>query len=376
MSKVIILLTTLILSCVSYHPMETIKSLEKDENGTFFAFTADYTTNKDSCWLEIRNGNPGIGTSYKVNIKPGNHDYILRVEEGKYSFFVECFRKWATHDKKRSVFDVKKGAIKYIGTVLVTVKFTGEKFKYSTKIKAGKRVTEFFKGLSDKRVKAVDGSGTGGLTQDEILGPIRKKLNQIRECYEIELREVSIEGKIQIRFVIDIDGTTEKAEVTHSSINNSRMESCVTSIALSWIYPRPRGNKKVTVNYPFSFNVIPNEELVLYNLKEIFDNLVPKHSKEDNLELIKQQLNQIKPCYDLAKNRDNLKGTMHFQMTVTPKGKVAKVENSQTKINEPKMNACIINAMHQFLFPEINSEESIDVKYPLTFKTGKKAGSK
>ncbi|MFK7825204.1 MAG: AgmX/PglI C-terminal domain-containing protein [Oligoflexales bacterium] len=115
---------------------------------------------------------------------------------------------------------------------------------------------------------------------------------------------------------------------------------------------------------------------MLYNLKEIFNNLVAEHSKKDILELIRKQIHQIKPCYDLVKYSQNLKGTMHFQMTVSPKGKVVKVENNQTKINESKMNACIVKTKQAFLFPEINSEENIDVKYPITFKTGKKDSPK
>lgn len=103
-----------------------------------------------------------------------------------------------------------------------------------------------------------------GLKPQEILGPIRFNLSQIRSCYEELLtRDKKATGKIAVRFLIGLKGNVESLEMPDSKngerkIEDRKMTTCVKTTIQKWVFPVPRGNppERVAVNYPFVFNPI------------------------------------------------------------------------------------------------------------------------
>jgi len=99
-----------------------------------------------------------------------------------------------------------------------------------------------------------------GLTPEEIIGSIRPNLNQIRLCYETELKKSpNLDGKISVIIVINgKNGKTKSLtfDPNKTSIKRKNMLKCVKSTISSWKWPVPRGGEDVTVNYPFVFNPI------------------------------------------------------------------------------------------------------------------------
>ena len=86
---------------------------------------------------------------------------------------------------------------------------------------------------------------------------LRANLNQIRNCYEQLLqRSPSASGKMAVNFVVGANGMVQTVGVTESTIQDSRMRSCVTGRIQRWKFPEPRGGQPVTVTYPFVFNPI------------------------------------------------------------------------------------------------------------------------
>lgn len=111
------------------------------------------------------------------------------------------------------------------------------------------------RGQTRVNVTAGDPLVSGGLTQEETMGVIRAGLNQIRHCYEKLLqRSPASSGKIKVKFSIGLNGRVSRADIVSSTISDSTMKTCVTSVVKRWKFPPPRGSSAVTVNYPFIFN--------------------------------------------------------------------------------------------------------------------------
>lgn len=96
-----------------------------------------------------------------------------------------------------------------------------------------------------------------GLTAAEILAVIKYNLPSILDCYETTLKKSpELTGKLNSRIIIAPSGKvrTCKASTLKGDITDSELTSCVAKTIKSWQFPKPRGNKEVTVNYPFAFN--------------------------------------------------------------------------------------------------------------------------
>lgn len=95
----------------------------------------------------------------------------------------------------------------------------------------------------------------GGLSQAEISQVIAGYFNQIRLCYERLLQSLpGVSGKVKVRFIIGAMGRVSQTSIVSSSISDPGMTDCMKSKIKKWSFPKPRGAKPVTVNYPFNFD--------------------------------------------------------------------------------------------------------------------------
>jgi outer membrane biosynthesis protein TonB len=100
-----------------------------------------------------------------------------------------------------------------------------------------------------------DPAVSGGLTTQEVKAVITTHLNEIRHCYEQLLqRSPNAGGKINSRFVIATTGRVTSAGIESATIQDARMQGCVTGAIQRWKFPLPRGGAPVTITYPFVFN--------------------------------------------------------------------------------------------------------------------------
>jgi len=80
-----------------------------------------------------------------------------------------------------------------------------------------------------------DGTGTVGRNQDDIQGSILKHNNSVQYCYQRELkRNPNIKGKLVVRFRITPQGTVKDVEVISSTLNNRKVERCVSNRIRRW----------------------------------------------------------------------------------------------------------------------------------------------
>ncbi len=95
-------------------------------------------------------------------------------------------------------------------------------------------------------------TATGDLDKAIIRRYIRRKLPQIKYCYEKQLLvNANLEGTVTTSFQISPTGA-----VIGASANgvDGTVSSCVASVIQSIVFPKPKGGGLVQVRYPFNFN--------------------------------------------------------------------------------------------------------------------------
>ena len=79
------------------------------------------------------------------------------------------------------------------------------------------------------------GNGIVGRNQDDIQGKILKHNSSVQYCYQRELkRNPNLKGKLVVRFTISPQGTVKKVEVISSTLNNRKVERCVSNRIRRW----------------------------------------------------------------------------------------------------------------------------------------------
>lgn len=80
------------------------------------------------------------------------------------------------------------------------------------------------------------------------------KSNAIQYCYERELQtNPELSGKVVAQWKVGLDGQVKSASVANSTINNSKVESCVTRVIKRMRFEEPDGGICI-INYPFVFS--------------------------------------------------------------------------------------------------------------------------
>jgi TonB family protein len=105
--------------------------------------------------------------------------------------------------------------------------------------------------------KVIPGKTTviGGLDKDVIAKVIRRHQGEIKYCYESELnKDPSLAGKVAVAFTIDPTGAVSDANVSETTLNNSKAEQCMISRIRRWKFPEPKGGGVVSVTYPWLFS--------------------------------------------------------------------------------------------------------------------------
>jgi outer membrane biosynthesis protein TonB len=98
------------------------------------------------------------------------------------------------------------------------------------------------------------GTGGSGLDKQVIDSIVRKRQDRIRLCYERQLNFVpNLAGKVTVQFVIGTEGQVRKSTIIEDTMNNKAVKECITTEVSQWIFPKPKGNTDVVVDYPFVF---------------------------------------------------------------------------------------------------------------------------
>ena len=91
---------------------------------------------------------------------------------------------------------------------------------------------------------------SGRLAPEIIQTVVRKSYAGFRKCYELGLgRNPALEGRVNARFVIGLDGTVTNAENGGSDLNDPEAIACIIGHFYTIKFPPPDGGI-VTVVYP------------------------------------------------------------------------------------------------------------------------------
>jgi outer membrane biosynthesis protein TonB len=105
---------------------------------------------------------------------------------------------------------------------------------------------------SAPQIRIGNASATGDLDKNIIRRYIRRKLPQIRHCYEKELLvKTSLSGTVVVQFQISPGGAVQGASA--AGMGDSSVENCVAGAIKSIQFPKPKGGGYVNVRYPFIF---------------------------------------------------------------------------------------------------------------------------
>jgi hypothetical protein len=107
-------------------------------------------------------------------------------------------------------------------------------------------------------VKAPDppprGKPGGRIAPEVVQRVIRANFGRFRRCYEDGLRNCpNLQGRVAVRFVIDVDGSVKRPRDGGSDLADTRVSACVVESFREIRFPEPEGGT-VTVVYPIMFS--------------------------------------------------------------------------------------------------------------------------
>lgn len=88
----------------------------------------------------------------------------------------------------------------------------------------------------------------------EIRISVQKQMSRIRQCYQRELqRQPDLAGRVTVWFLIDTDGSVNRARLKESTMNNIVVEDCIVDEVKAMSFSKPQAGKTVPVSFPFNF---------------------------------------------------------------------------------------------------------------------------
>lgn len=97
-------------------------------------------------------------------------------------------------------------------------------------------------GGGEKKVSVVSsgGGGSKGFSAEEIRRVVLSHQGQIRACYESALdSSPGLKGSVTISWHIGSSGGVPRATVASSTLNNGRVEGCITRVVKGWTFKNP-----------------------------------------------------------------------------------------------------------------------------------------
>ncbi len=103
-----------------------------------------------------------------------------------------------------------------------------------------------------RAAKAPSISSAPTITEEEVVGVVRKKKGQVKACYEKELKtEPDLIGVVQVAWTVTAGGSVRNVKILTNSTGNQDMETCIERTIGGWNFPSSGAG--VDIEYPFKF---------------------------------------------------------------------------------------------------------------------------
>jgi hypothetical protein len=98
-------------------------------------------------------------------------------------------------------------------------------------------------------------SGPAGLSPDQVQRVVMTHVGALRVCYDLEVqRNPQLRGGVIATWQIDASGSVTSANLAGTTLNNQRVEGCITRQVKKWRFPQSEAPTTVA-GYPFRFGV-------------------------------------------------------------------------------------------------------------------------
>lgn len=100
----------------------------------------------------------------------------------------------------------------------------------------------------------------GSLSKEVIRRVIQRHLNEVRFCYEENLKRApELAGRVEVKFIIAPSGAVQMASYTANTLagDGARTAECIRAAVQRWSFPAPDGGGVVVVSYPFRLEATP-----------------------------------------------------------------------------------------------------------------------
>jgi hypothetical protein len=109
-------------------------------------------------------------------------------------------------------------------------------------------------GLRTSRPDVILGQASvrGSLDKEIVRRIVRRHLNEVRYCYELEVtKNPALGGRITVQFTIAASGQVVASALQSSTVGDLRVEGCTVQAVRRWEFPQPLDGGIATVSYPF-----------------------------------------------------------------------------------------------------------------------------
>lgn len=87
---------------------------------------------------------------------------------------------------------------------------------------------------------------------NQIRRVVRRHINEIRNCYELELQKHHrLAGRAVVRFSLSPNGSVGAATVARSTLGNATVEACLVAVVRRWKFLPSADRRGAIVSYPF-----------------------------------------------------------------------------------------------------------------------------
>lgn len=183
---------------------------------------------------------------------------------------------------------------------------------------------------------------------------VRAHTPEVRMCYESALADApDLEGKVEVRFTINPDGTVSGSEVAASSLQSAVAERCVLSAVDGWRFPTQADGPTV-VRYPFRFSLAAPEEEGTIDPGAV-------------REVMRAARPSFKRCYEttlLHNPRLETRATLEF--VVAADGEQQRVKMNEPGTGDAELDACLLSVAGALSMPHPEGGP-VTIHYPLTF---------
>ncbi len=76
---------------------------------------------------------------------------------------------------------------------------------------------------------------------------------QVQACYSSAFKDVAAGGRVDVGFVIKVDGRASKIRIERNTTTSSALGKCLEQRIAEWEFPKPAGGEFELV-YPFVFS--------------------------------------------------------------------------------------------------------------------------